>query len=132
MTRSRLMMGAGILAAVAVLAAGAIRSTAATATTATTAQACGTFSGTAWEDLVKGVKGIQWKVVAVGVKCSYARSWAIKLAKPNYKGRPAGAIRGPAGWKCYSAIDVAGGTPGECRKGLKTHFAWGYSSQTLA
>ena len=129
MRRSKLLMGAGILAAVAVLAAGAIRSSAAPATTT---QACGTFSGTAWEDLVKGVKGSKWKVVAVGVKCSYARSWAIKLARPNYKGRPAGGIRGPAGWKCYSAIDVEGGTPGQCRKGLKTHFAWGYISQPVA
>jgi hypothetical protein len=128
MTRSRLMMGAWILAAVLVLAAGTVR---AHAFATATARACGTFSGTAWEDLVKGVKGSQWKVVAVGVKCSYARSWAIKLAKPSYKGRPAGAIRGPAGWKCYSAIDVAGGTPGECRKGLKTHFAWGYTSQDV-
>ena len=128
MTRSRLMLGVGILVAAVALAAGAVR---APASVTTTNRACGTFSGTAWEDVVKGAKGSQWKVLAVGVKCSFARSWAIKLAKPNYKGQPAGAIRGPAGWKCYSAIDVAGGTPGECRKGLKARFAWGYTSQTL-
>ena len=131
MNRSRLMMGAGILAAAVALAAGAVR---ATASVAATQQACGTFAGTKWEDVVAGVKGTQWKVLAVGVQCSFARTWAIKLAKPNYKSRPRGAIRGPAGWKCYSAIDVAGGTPGECHKGqvyAKVHFSWGYSSQPL-
>ena len=131
MTRSKLMLGAGILAAAVALAAGAVR---APASVTAVNQACGTFAGTAWEDVVKGTKGSQWKVLAVGVKCSFARSWAIKLAKPNYKGQPGFAIRGPAGWKCFSAIDVSGGTPGECHKGQiysKVHFAWGYSSQTL-
>lgn len=128
MRRSRSIVGVGILVIAVTLVAGAVRSPAATTSAS---QACGTFAGTGWEDLVKGVKGTKWKIVAVGVPCSFAKTWAVKLSKPNYKGQPAGAIKGPAGWQCYSAIDVAGGTPGMCRKGLKVHFAWGYTSQTV-
>ena len=83
---------------------------------------------------MKGVKGSQWKVLAVGVKCSFARSWAIKLAKPNYQAQPGFGIFGPKGWTCESALDVNGGTPGECHKRQiysKVHFAWGCTSQTL-
>ncbi len=43
MTRSRLMLGVGIIAAAVALAAGTVR---ATASLAVTQQACGTFAGT--------------------------------------------------------------------------------------
>ena len=132
MTRSRLMTGVGILAAAVAFAAGAVR---APASVTGVNGACGTFAGTAWED-AKGVKGTKWKVIAVSVKCSFARTWAIKLAKPDYKGEPGFAIFGPKGWYCFTALDVGGGTPGECHKGKagsrsKVHFSWGYSSQPL-
>ena len=129
MRNSRSIVAVGMLAIAVTLVAGVVRSSAATTSAS---QACGAFTGTQWEDLVKGVKGTKWKIAAVGVPCSFARKWAIKLSKPNYKGRPAGGIKGPAGWQCYSAIGVAGGTPGMCRKGVKSHFAWGYISQTVA
>jgi hypothetical protein len=125
------MMGVGILAAAVALTAGAVRAPA--SATSNAARACGTFAGTGWED-AKGVKGTKWKVIAVGVPCPYARKWAIKLAKPSYNGMPGFGIFGPAGWKCFTALDVGGGTPGECHKGQvysKVHFSWGYSSETL-
>ena len=131
MRRSRLMIGVALLAAAVALAVGAVRAPA--SVTAVSRVACGTFTGTAWED-AKGVKGTKWKVIAVGAPCSYARRWAIKLSKPDYKGQPGFGIFGPSGWKCFTALDVNGGTPGECHKGqvyAKVHFTWGYTSQTL-
>jgi hypothetical protein len=125
MTRSTLMMGAA-----AAIAAGALSTGGAVgATSAGTAadQACGKFAGTAWEDVVKGTKGTQYTITSAGVGCAFAKTWATKLAKPNYKGQPGGKIVGPAGWQCFAAIDVAGGTPGSCKKSISVHFNWGYA-----
>lgn len=124
MTRSGLMMGVGVAVAAGALAIGAAGSP---ASVRAANQACGTFTGTAWQDLVKGTKGTHWTIHATGVGCAFAKLWAVKLAKPSYKGAPAGKIGGPAGWRCYSSIDVAGGTPGTCRKSVTVHFDWGYA-----
>ena len=55
MTRSKLMMGAGVAIAAGALSTGGALGTVSSGTVA--GQACGRFAGTAWEDVVKGKKG---------------------------------------------------------------------------
>ena len=121
MTRSRLMLGVGILAAAVALAAGSVR---ATASTATTHAKCADFTGPAWSFPEFGKKGNKWAVTATRVPCAFATSWAKKLLRTPYKGEAATKLRGPAGWTCLPSIPHGGGVPGECRNGAKL-FAWG-------
>ncbi len=125
MTRSKLMMGAVVAVAAGALSAGAAVGAVSSHTVA--GQACGRFAGTPWNDLVKGTKGTQYTIASTGVSCGFAKTWAVKLAKPNYKGQPGGKITGPAGWQCFAAINAAGGTPGSCKKSINVHFNWGYA-----
>ena len=126
MTRSKLMICAGTAIAAGALSTGGAVGAQSSSTVAD--QACGRFAGTAWEDVVKGTKGSQYTLTATGVGCAFAKTWAVKLAKPNYKGQPGGKITGPAGWQCFAAINAAGGTPGSCKKSISVHFNWGYAS----
>lgn len=119
MTRSKLLLGVGIVAAATAIGAGG-----APAATTTTQAVCADFAGPAWAFPEFGKKGTSWKVTATGVPCTFASLWAKKLLRTPYKGEAATKLRGPTGWSCLVSIPHGGGVPGQCTKGKKS-FSWG-------
>src|SRR4051812_29487383 len=75
---------------------------------------CGTFTGAAWTVAAFGKKGTKWKVTEAGTTCSFARIWAIKLAKTPYHGEAGTKLIGPKGWSCLPGIAESRGTAGSC------------------
>jgi hypothetical protein len=104
----------------------------ATASTAASQAPCGTFSGPAWSYVDPMQRpplqtGTSWKVIAKGVPCSFASTWARKLVKTPFRGEAATKLASPKGWTCIAGGGLTGGgkgTPGSCSQGPKS-FAWG-------
>ena len=93
---------------------------------------CGTFSGPAWSYVDPMLRpplrtGTTWKVIAQGVPCSFATTWARKLVRTPFRGEAATQLASPSGWSCFAGGGLTGGgkgTSGSCRQGAKS-FAWG-------
>jgi hypothetical protein len=90
--------------------------------------ACGTIPGPAWVIGPTGEKGNTYKVVASGVACAFAKTWATKLVRTPYRGEAGTHLTGPAGWSCLPTISWGHGTPGTCRKGSAS-FGWGVNAK---
>ena len=105
---------------------------AAPASVSTTQAACGTFSGPGWTRVnpmadPPNQKGTAWKVIARGVPCTFAKTWARKLVKTPFKGEAATKLKSPKGWNCVAGGGYSGGgkgTSGSCTQGAK-YFGWG-------
>lgn len=118
--------------ALAGLVAGACMTPVAGASTAASQASCRTFRGPAWSyvDPMKRPplqQGTTWKVIARGVPCAFAITWARKLVKTPFMGEAGTRFVNPEGWTCIAGGGLTGGgkgTPGSCSQGSRT-FAWG-------
>ena len=95
-------------------------------------KSCGSVKGAKWVFPNTGGKlsGNTYGVTAVGVDCSTAKTWAVKLSGTRLAGKKFGhsypLAGGPKGYTCHANPDANGKVlAGSCTAAPKRAFSWG-------